>query len=77
MARRLRNHLMSYIPRFLWRKKPGVLQGILGRGVPPDSPNSDPFSDLATKKYCRHYLEQQPKSTSNLHIYLPFLFIWN
>ena len=45
MARRLRNHLMSYIRRFLWRKNRGVLQGILGRGVPPDSPNSDPISD--------------------------------
>ena len=45
----------------------GVLLGILGEGVPPGSPNPDlisdqshfphPFSDLASKKLCRHYLD--------------------
>ena len=46
----------------------GVLLVILGRGVPPGSPNPDsisdqkcyfsyPFSDLAFKKLCHYYLD--------------------
>ena len=46
----------------------GALLGILGEGVSPGSPNphpisdqkmlfSHPFSDLAFKKLCHHYLD--------------------
>ena len=42
-----------------------------------------PFLDLASKKLCHHYLDQNAyekdflKSISNSHISLSFLFIWN
>ena len=47
---------------------------------------SHPFSDLASKKLCHHYLDRRDKnsnknyflkSISNSHISLPFLLIWN
>ena len=47
---------------------------------------SHPFSDLASKKLCHHYLDRRDKnsnknyflkSISNSHISLSFLLIWN
>ena len=38
----------------------GVLLGILGRGVPPGSPNPDPISDQNLTEY--HFLHPKKKS---------------
>ena len=47
---------------------------------------SHPFSDLASKKLCHHYLDRRDKNSNknyflksiyNSHISLSFLLIWN
>ena len=50
--------------------------------MPPGSPNPDPFSDLASKKLCHHYLKQK-KRFLKIHFELAYYFslsfslIWN
>ena len=65
----------------------GVLLGILAESVPPCYPNPDPiwdqkmsflhpFSDLASKKWCHHYLDWNTNKRSQSDFLIcPFLFL--